>query len=74
MANDKKILCVAVNDEPSALQVMEKYILAVPMLEFVGSCSNAVDALSILQKQKVDLLFLDIQVPHILGTDFMRTC
>jgi len=70
---DKKITCLTIDDEPPALQVMEKYIRAVPVLELVGSCANAVDALSILQKEKIDLLFLDIQMPQILGTDFMRT-
>jgi two-component SAPR family response regulator len=38
-----------------------------------GSCNNAVEALSFLQSNSVDLLFLDIQMPHILGTNFMRT-
>ena len=68
----KKISCVAVDDEPPALLLMEKYINAVPMLHFAGKCSNAVDALTILQQQPVDLIFLDIQMPHILGTDFIR--
>jgi DNA-binding LytR/AlgR family response regulator len=68
----KKISCVAVDDEPPALLLMEKYINAVPMLHFAGKCSNAVDALTILQQQPIDLIFLDIQMPHILGTDFIR--
>ena len=68
----KKISCVAVDDEPPALLLMEKYINAVPTLHFAGKCSNAVDALTILQQQPVDLIFLDIQMPHILGTDFIR--
>ena len=68
----KKISCVAVDDEPPALLLMEKYINAVPMLHFAGKCSNAVDALTILQQQSIDLIFLDIQMPHILGTDFIR--
>jgi two-component SAPR family response regulator len=38
-----------------------------------GSCNNAVEALSFLQSNTVDLLFLDIQMPHILGTNFIRT-
>jgi DNA-binding LytR/AlgR family response regulator len=63
---DKKIFCLAVDDEPPALQVVEKYIKAVPMLQLVAKCTNAVEALSVLQNNKVDLLFLDIQMPHIL--------
>ncbi len=73
MLNDKKIICLAVDDEPPALQVIEKYIAAVPVLQLKTSVNNAVDALSILQNNKVDLLFLDIQMPQLLGTDFMRS-
>jgi DNA-binding LytR/AlgR family response regulator len=70
--NGKKINCLIVDDEPPALQLMEKYINAVPVLHFAGKCSNAVDAMSILQQNSIDLIFLDIQMPHILGTDFIR--
>lgn len=73
MLNDKKIICLAVDDEPPALQVIEKYIAAVPVLQLKTSVNNAVDALSILQNNEVDLLFLDIQMPQLLGTDFMRS-
>ncbi|PWT79158.1 MAG: DNA-binding response regulator [Bacteroidetes bacterium] len=70
---DKKISCFAVDDEPIALHAIEKYILATPMLDLVGTCNNAVEAMSSIQNNKVDLLFLDIQMPQIFGTDFMRT-
>ncbi|MBV9962544.1 MAG: response regulator transcription factor [Parafilimonas sp.] len=73
MLNNKKIICLAVDDEPPALQVIEKYIAAVPVLELKASVNNAVDALSILQNNKIDLIFLDIQMPQLLGTDFMRS-
>jgi DNA-binding LytR/AlgR family response regulator len=73
MTNHKKIICLAVDDEPPALHVLEKHISAVPSLQLVGTCNNAVDALSRLQNQPIDLLFLDIQMPLILGTDFIRT-
>ena len=71
--NGKKINCLIVDDEPPALLLMEKYITAVPILHFAGKCSNAVDALTILQQRPIDLIFLDIQMPYILGTDFIRT-
>lgn len=73
MADNKKIICLAVDDEPPALQVIEKYIAAMPVLELKASVNNAVDALFILQHNKVDLLFLDIQMPQLLGTDFIRS-
>lgn len=44
-----------------------------PSLHLAATCSNAVDALAVLENEQVDLLFLDIQMPFILGTDFMRT-
>jgi DNA-binding LytR/AlgR family response regulator len=71
--NGKKIHCLAVDDEPPALLLMERYINAVPILRLAGKSANAVDALTILQEQPVDLIFLDIQMPYILGTDFIRS-
>ncbi|MEO6539088.1 MAG: LytTR family DNA-binding domain-containing protein [Ferruginibacter sp.] len=71
--NPKKINCLAVDDEPPALQVIEKYVSSIPLLELTATCNNAVHALAVLQSDKIDLLFLDIQMPHILGTDFIRT-
>lgn len=73
MPNNKQINCIAVDDEPPALQVIEKYINAIPALHLESTCGNAVDALELLQNGSIDLLFLDIQMPYILGTDFMRT-
>jgi DNA-binding LytR/AlgR family response regulator len=70
---NKKITCVAVDDEPLALSILNKYIGSVENLELVGSCQNAVQALQLLQQYKVDLIFLDIQMPQIMGTDFIRT-
>ena len=73
MSTNKQIKCIAVDDEPPALQLIEKYIQSIPVFNLIGTCANAVDALALLQNNTVDLLFLDIQMPHILGTDFMRT-
>jgi len=71
--SNKKIVCLAVDDEPPALQVIEKYIAAMPALELKALVNNAFDALTVLQNNKVDLIFLDIQMPQLLGTDFMRS-
>jgi DNA-binding LytR/AlgR family response regulator len=71
--HNHKITCLAVDDEPLALSILEKYIGSVTNLELVGSCHNAVHALELLQQYKVDLIFLDIQMPQIMGTDFIRT-
>ncbi len=73
MVNDKKIICLAVDDEPPALDVLKKYILSVQHLELAGTCADAVEVLNFLRHQTIDLLFLDIQMPHLLGTDLIRT-
>jgi DNA-binding LytR/AlgR family response regulator len=70
---DKKILCLAIDDEPPALEVLKKYISSVPKLQLAGTCADAVEALTFLQQHHVDLLFLDIQMPQLLGTDLIRT-
>jgi len=70
---DRKISCLAVDDEPPALDVLRKYISSVQSLELVGTCADAVEALNFIRQCSVDLIFLDIQMPQILGTDFLRT-
>src|SRR6476660_9632177 len=70
---NKKIRCHVIDDELPAREVLEKHIAGVNVLELTGTCSNAVEALAFLQSNIVDLLFLDIEMPHILGTNFMRT-
>lgn len=73
MRNINKIHCLAVDDEPPALDVLKHYIASVSALELAGTCNNALDALSFLQDRSIDLLFLDIQMPQLLGTDLIRT-
>src|SRR5215207_1930653 len=73
MNNNKKIICLAVDDEPPALDVIRNYISAIPSLQLAATCINGVQALGILQSQAIDLMFLDIQMPQLLGTDFIRT-
>jgi len=73
MPPTKKIKCLVIDDEQPARDILQKHIEGVEALELAGSCNNAVEALSFLQSNTVDLLFLDIQMPHILGTNFIRT-
>lgn len=62
-----------VDDEPLALEVLENYISRMQMLTLVGKCSNAIEAFEALHKHKVDLMFLDIEMPQIKGIDFLKT-
>lgn len=73
LMQNTKIYCLAVDDEPPALEVIKRHISLIPDLELTATCINAVEALHTLQQDKIDLLFLDIQMPQILGTDFIRT-
>lgn len=73
MPFSQKTKCLIVDDEPPAIDVLIKYIQGVSDLELIGTYSNAVEALGMLQHTSVDLLFLDIQMPQLLGTDFIRT-
>jgi DNA-binding LytR/AlgR family response regulator len=65
--------CMLVDDEPPALNVLEKYISMVEQLELVAKCSNAFEALELLRTREVDLIFLDIQLPKLSGTSFLKT-
>lgn len=73
MPQPKKIICLVIDDEPPARDILKKYIADVDLLALAGECSNAVETLSFLQNHLVDLLFLDIKMPNILGTSFLRT-
>ncbi|MCC3158937.1 LytTR family DNA-binding domain-containing protein [Hymenobacter sp. 15J16-1T3B] len=68
-----KLKCLLVDDEPPALEVLESYVREVAHLQLVGTCQNALQAFDALQHQPVDLLFLDIKMPKMLGTDFLRS-
>jgi len=68
-----KIRCLIVDDEPIAQQILETYCAYLPELEVVGSCGNALEARQALLHQRVDLLFLDINMPILDGLAFLRT-
>ncbi|MBX2947437.1 MAG: response regulator transcription factor [Cyclobacteriaceae bacterium] len=66
------LTCLIVEDEPLARNLLVDYVKKVPSLKLVEACSNAMDAMEILRKQQVDLLFLDIQMPEITGITFLK--
>ncbi|MCZ6692473.1 MAG: LytTR family DNA-binding domain-containing protein [Bacteroidetes bacterium] len=67
-----RLKCLAVDDEPYALDVLETYIQKIDDLELVTKCTNAIDAFNLIQKEKIDVLFLDIQMPKLTGIDFLK--
>lgn len=69
----KKIRCIIVDDEPLALDLLESYVKRTPFLELIARCANAFEAMEVLEKESVELLFLDIQMPDLSGVEFSRT-
>jgi len=67
------IRCLAIDDESLALDLLEDNIRKVPFLELAGKCKSAAEAIEILRSEKVDLLFLDIQMPDISGIQLVKS-
>ncbi len=65
--------CIAIDDEPLALQLVEDNIKHVPYLHLLSSCRNVFDAMKILEKNKIDLIFSDIQMPGLTGLQFIAS-
>ncbi len=68
-----KIKCIAIDDEPLALQQVASYIQKIPFLELAGLCSNAIEALDLLEKKQIDLMFVDINMPDLNGLEFVKS-
>ena len=69
--NDK-IKCIITDDEPFARKGLQGYIEQIDFLELKGTCENALELNSLLKKEPVDLLFLDIEMPYVTGIDFLK--
>ncbi|KYG72380.1 LytR/AlgR family response regulator transcription factor [Roseivirga echinicomitans] len=64
--------CLIVDDEHIAREILSEYVAKVPELELVATCSSALQALNHINKTKIDVLFLDIQMPDLTGLDFLK--
>ncbi|WP_347052434.1 LytR/AlgR family response regulator transcription factor [Flavobacterium olei] len=64
--------CIAVDDEPLALKLVETFIQQTPFLELACTCDNAVDAMSIIREKQPDVVFLDINMPNLTGMELAR--
>lgn len=69
----QKYNCIIIEDEPLAAEVLQDYINQVPFLLLKSICSDAIFAMEMLQKEKIDLIFLDIHLPKLKGLDFVKT-
>lgn len=68
-----KIRCVIIDDEPLAISLLESYVQKTPFLELISSFDNALSAIDTINNNHIDLLFLDINMPHINGLEFSKT-
>ena len=64
--------CIAVDDEPLALRIIEDFAQKIPWLELVATSSSAIEAGEVLKREAVELMLLDINMPHLTGIDFVR--
>src|SRR5687768_6836693 len=67
------IRCLAVDDESLSLDLLEDNIKRVPFLHLVSRCTNAYEAMEVLRREPVDLVFLDIQMPGLSGMQLLQT-
>ena len=70
---NKILKCMAVDDEPLALEIMEAHIKKCDNLKLIAKCSNAIEASEAIKHEKPDLIFCDIHMPEISGIDFMKS-
>ena len=73
MHDSKPIKCLLVDDEPPAREILRRYIDDIATMELAAECSNALQAFTVLQKETIDLMFLDIRMPRMNGNDFLKS-
>ncbi len=69
----KIIQCIIVDDEPIAREILENHLQKIDTIHVVSTCKNAIDAFNIINSNKIDLIFLDINMPEISGLSFARS-
>lgn len=66
------IHCVLIDDEPLALDLLERYVKSTPFLKLVARCNSAIHAMEVIESEAIDLIFTDIQMPHLSGIEFSK--
>ncbi|SFZ93893.1 DNA-binding response regulator, LytR/AlgR family [Flaviramulus basaltis] len=67
------ITCIIIDDEPLALELLEDFISKITFLNLIASCSNGFEATNVLHKNKIDLIFTDIEMPNFSGIDIIKS-
>ena len=70
---NKKLNCLVVDDEPFSIEILQTYIEKVPGIHMHGKCKNAIEALSFIHENSIDVLFLDINMPEISGIQLLNS-
>ncbi len=73
MISEQSISCIIVDDEPLAQQLVEKFVKRLPFLKLEGIFDNAIEVITLLNKQSVDLIFLDINMPEMTGFELIKS-
>ena len=68
----KVISCIVVDDEPMAREILESFIEKIPNLKLIKSCKNAIEAFEVINSEKIDLFFLDINMPDVTGLSLAK--
>jgi two-component SAPR family response regulator len=68
-----KLRAILVDDEPHAIEVLDNYLGNFSEVEIVARCQDAIQAFQILQHEKIDVMFLDVKMPGLKGTDLLRS-
>ncbi len=68
-----KLNCIIVDDEPLAQDVLDTYISRIEALHLAARCKNAFEAMNVLHKKKIDIMFLDIKMPTLSGLEMLKT-
>lgn len=69
---DTRIRCLAIDDEPLAMEIISEYVAKIPELELIGCMTDPIEALKVVQQGDVELVFLDIQMPELTGMQFAK--
>ena len=64
--------CVIIDDEPLAVELIKEFVSKVESLELIRTFNNAIDAITVINNSNIDLIFLDIEMPHFSGIDFLN--
>ena len=70
---NNKVTCIIVDDEPTARDIIETHLSAIHQIDIIAKCSSALEAFNIINQNKVDLIFLDINMPDISGISFAKS-